>query len=68
MSTKILCPGSGERSDRVHSSGAIMCPSCNGAYLSAGMTVPDHECEAESLWAGDGEVPQIETDLNDERR
>ena len=22
-----------------------MCPSCNGAYLSAGMTVPDHECE-----------------------
>src|ERR1039458_7225362 len=47
MSTKILCPGSGERSDRVHASGAVMCPSCNGAYLSAGMTVPDHECEAE---------------------
>ena len=43
----IRCPGSGERSDRVHSSGAIMCPACNGAYLSSGFRVADHEVEAE---------------------
>ena len=22
-----------------------MCPSCNGAYLAPGMTLPDHECD-----------------------
>jgi hypothetical protein len=48
MSTKIPCPGSGERSNRIHSSGALMCPSCNGAYLSAGATLPEHECEVET--------------------
>jgi len=43
----LRCPGSGERSDRVHSSGAIMCPACNGAYPSSGFTVPEHQVEAE---------------------
>lgn len=37
------CPGSGKKSLRVHSSGAIMCDECNGAYLLSGLTVPDHE-------------------------
>jgi hypothetical protein len=44
---EVRCPGSGERSDRVHSSGAIMCPACNGAYLAPGMVLPEHTVEAE---------------------
>lgn len=38
-----LCTGSGQQTDRVHASGAIVCPVCHGAYLSSGFTLPEHE-------------------------
>jgi hypothetical protein len=44
----IRCPGTGESTDRIHPSGALMCPACNGAYFSAGLTLDYHEVEAES--------------------
>jgi len=40
-----ICPGSGQRTDRVHSSGAIVCPYCHGAYHASGLVLPEHEAE-----------------------
>lgn len=38
-----VCPGSGQRTDRVHNSGAIVCPYCHGAYHASGLVLPEHK-------------------------
>ena len=48
-----VCPGSEQHSDRVHSSGALVCPFCYGVYFAAGMTLPKHMADR----SGQGKCP-----------